>query len=295
MRTFILTYSLTAIVAANALGQTADSAFTGWKKSLIVDVTTTQAAYSDSWVGGEAGSLNWVSNLNGAAEKQFAPWSNFRSSLKLSFGQTLTQDDSTKHWSKPRKSTDLIDWDNLNRFTFKAFVDPYVAFRIQSQFSSVLSSDKTVYLSPTILTESAGLARRFYTRKDDQVTSRLGFGIRQTLKKVLVDQSVVDSTLNDGGIESVTDASLTLRKNLKYVGRLTLYKALYFSEKSKVVGTPYANDWKAIHVDWESLLSASITNIVAVTVATQIVYDKPTSYRAQFKETVAFGLTFKIA
>jgi hypothetical protein len=296
MRKNIFAFCFVAIIASAASALGADTTFVGWKKSLIVDVTTTQAAYSDSWVGGEAGSLNWVSNLNGAAEKQFAPWINFRSSLKLSFGQTVTQDDSTKKWSKPRKSTDLIDWDNLSRFTLHAFVDPYVAFRIQSQFSSVLSSNRIVYFSPMTLTESAGLARRFYTHgKDDQVTSRLGFGVRQTLKKILVGTVVVDSTLNDGGIESVTDASLTLRSNLRYVGRLTLYKALYFSDKSKVAGTPFENDWKAVHVNWENLISASITRIVAVTFATQLLYDKPISYRARLKETVAFGFTFKLA
>ncbi len=295
MRKFILTLILTAILAATASAQSTDTTFVGWKRTLIVDVTTTQAAYSDSWVGGEVGSLNWVSNLNGSAEKQMEKWINFRSSLKLSFGQTVTQDDSTKRWSRPRKSTDLIDWDNLWRFTLQTWVDPYLDFRIESQFSSVLSSEKTVYLSPLTLTESAGGARRFYTNKDDQVTSRLGFGIRQTFKKVLVGTSVVDSTLNDGGIQSVTDASLSLRKNLHYSGKLTLYRALYFAEKSKVAGTPFANDWKAIHVNWENLLVANISKIVAVTCAAQLLYDKPISYRARFKETLAFGLTFKLA
>ena len=62
---------------------------------------------------------------------ELKPWFDMRSTLKLSFGQTMTQDTS-KTWDKPRKSTDLIDWDNLGRFTLHKFVDPFVAFRLDS-------------------------------------------------------------------------------------------------------------------------------------------------------------------
>ena len=79
----------------------------------MIDITTTQTGYSNSWVGGEAGSINWVSNLNGSAEKQLHSKFNFKSTLKLSFGQTTTQDAETKDWSRPKKSTDLIDFENV--------------------------------------------------------------------------------------------------------------------------------------------------------------------------------------
>ncbi len=295
MRTIIFTLALLCALAAVSAAA-ADSTVVGWKKSLIVDLTTTQTAYSDSWQGGEAGSLNWVSNLNGAAEKQLRPWIDFRTTLKLSFGQTLSQDDSTKKWSKPRKSTDLIDWENVARYTVDKYVDPYMAFRLQSQFMDVLSSAQTAYLSPLTLTESAGIARKFYDLgKDDFLTSRLGFAIRQTFKKALVADVKVDSTYNDGGIESVTDISSTLRKNLRYIGKLTMFKALYFSEKNKVAGTPFADDWKAVHINLENQVVANITKILAVTMYTQFLYDKPISRKGRLKETLAFGLTFKLA
>ncbi|HVP07084.1 MAG TPA: DUF3078 domain-containing protein [Candidatus Acidoferrum sp.] len=295
MRKIIITFALLCAQAAAATA--ADTtAVVGWKKSLIVDLTTTQTAYSDSWQGGEAGSLNWVSNLNGAAEKQLRPWVDFRSTLKLSFGQTMSQDDSTKQWSKPRKSTDLIDWENVGRFTVDKFVDPYLAFRLESQFMDVLSSTQSAYLSPMTLTESAGLARKFHDLgKDDFLTSRLGFAIRQTFKKALVADAKVDSTYNDGGIESVTDISSTLRKNLRYIGKLSMFKALYFSEKNKVTGTPFADDWKAVHINLENQVIANVTKILAVTMYTQFLYDKPISHKGRLKETLAFGLTFKLA
>jgi hypothetical protein len=296
MKTMMLALTLT-IFAASAFA--ADTTLVGWRKSIILDATTTQASYSDSWVGGEAGSFNWVANLNGAAERQLSPHVNYRTTLKLSFGQTMTQDEQSKDWSKPKKSTDLIDWENVGRFTMGKFVDPYAAFRLESQFYTFLHPQKKAYLSPMKLTESAGLARRFYqARKDDQITSRFGFAFRQILKKDLVDTvsfATVDTTFTDGGLESVTDASLTLHKNLRYIGKLSLYKALFFSESNKVKGTPFEDDWKAIDVNFENTVSASVTKIVTVIFYTQLLYDKQVSYKGRLKETLGIGFAFKLA
>jgi len=271
---------------------------TGWKKSLVVDLTTTQTSYSDSWDGGEAGSVNWVGNLNGSAEKQLKEWFNFQSTLKLSFGQTLTQDAETKKWSKPKKSTDLIDWENVGRFTLHKLIDPYAAFRLESQFMNSKVPAKKLYLTPMKLTESAGVSRRFYEKDKDNVTSRLGLALRQIFKTnvdtLVASLPTVDSTLTDGGIESVTDVNLTLRDNLKYTGKLTLYKAFFFSKSDEVKGTPYEDDWKAIDINWENMISAAITKIITVNFYTQLLYDKEVSKKGRFKETLGIGFVFRM-
>jgi hypothetical protein len=279
------------------LSKAADSTATGWKKSLIVDITTTQTSYSDSWVGGEAGSFNWVGNLNGFAEKKMAAWMEFKSTLKLSFGQTMTQDEESKQWSKARKSTDLIDWENVGRFTLGWFVDPYAAFRAETQFFDGSVREKRRYFSPLRLTESAGFARKFYEKDNEFVTSRLGLGIRQIFKTAIIDTANLitdDSTLVDGGLESVTDVSITLNEKLTYTGKLSLYKALYFSGKDDVKGTEFEDDWKAIDVNWENIISAAVTKIVTVNLYTQLLYDKEVSRRGRFKETLAIGFVFKM-
>jgi hypothetical protein len=296
MKQTILIILVLCGVAVSTLA--ADSTMVGWKKSLLVDVTTTQTAYSDSWVGGEAGSLNWVSNLNGTAEKQMAPWLNYRSILKLSFGQTVTQDDSTKRWSKPKKSTDLIDWDNLGRLTLQSFVDPYVAFRLESQFAFKLSEEKSVYLSPMKFTESFGIARKFYSGgKTDAIISRFGFAFRQIKSDLLVSGSTTETksvTTNDGGIESVTDVQLTMNERLVYVSKLGLYKAVFFSEKDKVAGTPFEDDWKAIDVNWENAVTAQLSKIITTKLYAQLLYDKQISHRGRLKETLGIGFLFKL-
>ncbi len=299
-RTFYTVLLLTLLVTG-AAAQTADTTLTGWKTALVVDFTTTQTAYSNSWVGGEAGAVSWVSNLNGLAKRQFRKWFNFKSTLKLSFGQTMTQTtdsvDQTKHWTKPQKSTDLIDWENVGLFTLHKFVDPFAAFRLESQFWDASVEAKKRFFTPIKLTESAGIARRFYERDKDEVISRLGLALRQTFRNVIVDSVLLtteDSTLVDGGIESVTDVTLTLNERLRYTGKLTLYKALIFSEEDEVKGTPYEDDWKAIDVNWENIISAALSKIVTVNLYTQVLYDKQVARRTRFKETLAIGFVFKM-
>ena len=273
-----------------------DSAYTGWRTSLIVDVTATQTAYSDSWVGGEAGAFSWVGNLNGTAEKQLKPWFDLRSTLKLSFGQTLTQD-TNKTWSKPRKSTDLIDWDNLGRFTLHKFVDPFVAFRLESQFMDASFDPKDRYFSPLTLTQSAGIARKFYEKDKDILLSRLGFAVKETFRKGIIDSVNVlteDSTMIDGGIESVTDFSMAFNERLNLTSKLTLYKAFFFSKKDDVKGTPAEDYWKAIDINWENIVSASITKIITVNFYTKFLYDKQISLKGRFKETLGIGFVFKL-
>lgn len=269
----------------------------GWKTSLVLDITTTQTAYSDSWTGGESGSLSWVSNLNGSAEKQLSPSLNFKSRLKLSFGQTLTQD-TNKVWAKPRKSTDLIDWENVARVTKNWFVDPYAAFRLESQFLDASVEAKKRYLTPIKFTESVGVAKKLYTDGDkNEIISRLGIAFRQIMKNVIIDSltlATTDSTLTDGGIESVTDVKLSFGENLQYTGKLTLYKALFFSEKDKVAGTEYVDYWKAVDVNWENIVTASITKIISVNFYTQVLYDKEVSKKGRFKETLGIGFVFKM-
>ncbi|RKX19943.1 MAG: hypothetical protein DRP35_06895, partial [Candidatus Zixiibacteriota bacterium] len=209
---------------------------TGWKTPVIIDFTTTQTAYSDSWSGGEAGSVNWTSNLNAIAEKQMSQKFHFKSTLKMSFGQTITQD-STKEWSDPKKSTDLIDWENVGRFTLNTFVDPYTAFRVETQFYDGSVIAKKRYLSPILTTESVGFAKKVYNKNDKEIITRLGFALRQLKKTVILDSlllTTTDSTLTDGGLESVSDATFKFNKKLSYTGKLTLYKAFFFSKSDEV-------------------------------------------------------------
>jgi len=266
-------------------------------KSVIFDFTTTQTSYSDSWVGGEAGSLNWASNLNAFSRSFLSPTFEWRNRLKLSFGQTLTQNADTKNWSKPQKSTDLIDFESVGSYLTKWYVNPYVAFRAEAQFYDGRNSLKKLFLSPLKLTESAGATRKFYEKDKDFVSSRVGLGIRQIITKMITDTVALTTeseTTTDAGIESVTDADLPLHKNIRYNGKLSLFKALSYSESDEVKGTPAEDYWKSVDVNFENSFNAAVTKVITVNLYLQLLYDKEISKKGRIKETLALGVTIRM-
>ncbi len=294
-----------AVFAVASMGLAQDDSTVGWKTSVVFDLTVTQNAYSDSWEGGEAGSVNWVSNLNSSAEKQLSPSFNYKSTLKLSFGQTFSQKflidtlgNEYKNWEKPQKSTDLIDWENVGRITKNWFVDPYIAFRLESQFVDATIDAKKIYLNPMLLTESAGIARKLYAKDKSEITSRLGFAIRQkTIKTPVtvdgINWTTTSETLTDGGFESVTDVKFVFNEDLQWTCKLTLYKAISSSDTEGL--EPGTEDyWKAVDVNFENRIVATITKIVSVNFFTQFLYDKEVSTQGRFKETLGLGVTFNL-
>ncbi len=303
---------LAAIVLLASAVYAQDSTATGWKRSLVFDLTATQTAYSNSWVGGEAGSFNWVSNLNGLSEKHLTPSILYTSRLKLSFGQTLSQRITTdpvtgaeeKKWDRPQKSTDLIDWENVGRLTRGWAVDPYLALRLETQFYDGSVEGHNRFFSPLKLTESGGIARQIYSKGDDLLVSRLGFAIRQIITKGLIPEKDTltnkaiyvreDSTLSDGGIEWVTDANFAFHKNIQYTGKLTMYKALIFSKKDELKGTPQADYWKAVDVNWENILAAKVSKVITVNFYLQFLYDKQIDLRGRLKQTLGLGIVYTV-
>jgi hypothetical protein len=232
------------LVAAAAAAQT-DPAATGWQKELIADWTTTQTAYSDSWVGGEAGSFSWVANLKGKAEKQLHPKFNFRSNLKMSYGQTMSQDAESGDWKKPQKSTDLIDWDNIGLITLQGYVDPFVGFRVETQFMDASAPAKKRYLTPMKLTESAGIARRYYKKDKDEVFSRFGVAFKQTISKDIVAGLIPSqprATALPMPVSIGYRCQQGFQRALEIHRQARVYKALAFSKKDDFKGTEFEDD-----------------------------------------------------
>jgi hypothetical protein len=274
-----------------------------WEKSLDLNLNATQSSYSDSWVGGEAGNVTWASNANGIFTKQLSPIFTLKNTVSLAFGQTVTQDKEDKSWSKPSKSTDKIDLEALGLFNIKSYIEPYGAFRLESQFLDASVDTNKRYINPLLLTVSGGIARQLLEKDKNDILTRLGLAIKHNINRDVyvyrvngTDTTIKSETVSetDGGIESVTEARLVLSDKLGYLGRLSLYKALYYSEKDKVKGTEQENFWKAIDIDWENTITASITKYVQVSLYAQLLYDKQISKKGRFKETLALGLTYKL-
>ena len=266
-----------------------------WLLDINANVTLPQNAYSESWIGSEKGALSWASKLDAVAERQFASWFNHRNTLKLAFGQTRTQNDDNS-WGDFAKSTDLIDFESLQRFTMSKQIEPFIALRIISQFSDERDSTTTHYINPTDIFESFGVARSLVTSDAIKWNARLGGAVHQSIDRYFFDPATNErtaKTVNDAGAELVTEVKATMRDGLlDYSGLLTVFEALVSSDDEKDVAdaTPL---WRYPDINWENILSVNITKYVMINLTVQLLYDREKHVNARIKEVLAAGLTYK--
>jgi hypothetical protein len=263
-----------------------------WKLQMESSLGVTQAAYSDNWTGGEAGSIIWVTDFLGKADKPLSTSVFFGNGLRLSFGQTHSQNKDTKEWSVPQKSSDKVRYDGILRITRGWAVDPYAAGTFESQFLDASGSKKR-YVNPIDLTETAGVARDLVKIPDRNVlTTRLGAGFRQhvtTIDDPNDSTRSVRETTNDGGLEWVTDWTLgSAKTRYSVVSKLTVFQALFNSKSDEL-----NNDWKTADLNWDNILRANLTSVLQASLAWQLLYDKEISDGGRFKETLALGLALK--
>ena len=288
------------IIGTTALAQ--DSTTTAdprqWQFSIDASLLANQNAYSDNWSGGEAGSVIWSFNSNMLATKKLSSKVTNKNTLKLSFGQTHNQHTLSKEWDAPVKSTDLIDLESVFRLTLGVWVDPFIAGRLESQFLDHRVPANERNFNPLKFTESAGAAKSLWKAEKSEWSIRLGYAMRQ-----FVDQSVLDTltleketqTSYDGGVEFVSEFNSPLaNKRINYTSRLTVYRALFYSESDELAGLPNEDYWKEPDVNWENIFSANITKYIIVNLYMQLVYDKEVKLGGQFKQTLSLGLTYKL-
>jgi hypothetical protein len=269
-----------------------------WKLEADANLTLNQNAYSDNWVGGEAGSISWAFNSNWLAERQLSTKINSKSTLKLLFGQTHAQDVETKNWAKPVKSTDLIDFESVFRFTLGAIVDPYAGVRIETQFLDQSDPGLDRYVNPVKFSASAGIAKVIIKEEKREWTARLGAGVRQYLNRDVLNIETDERetlTSNDGGLVFDSEFKTPLASDkITLQSKLTVFKALIYSEKDDLVGLPNEDYWKAPDVNWENIFTAGITEHLMVNLYIQLLYDKEIDLAGRFKQTLALGLTYKL-
>ncbi len=269
-----------------------------WSASVDANLTLTQTAYSDNWDGGEAGAVSWTSNANLLLEKQLHTKVHNKNTLRLAFGQAYSQDKETKEWSDPLKSTDLVDFETIVRFTLRAFVDPFTAGRIESQFYDDTDPEFGRIFNPLDFTESVGIAKVLLKQEKRECSVRLGTALRQHLNRDVLDTYTSrreTEITNDGGVEIVTDFTTPLaQEQMNFTSRLILFKALFFSESGELAGQPNEDYWQYPDIDWENMFTANITHYVMVNLYVQLLYDREIDHGIRFKQTLGLGLTLKL-
>lgn len=283
-----------ALVLAAAAGLRAEP----WKKSVDVALTLTQGAYSDNWVGGEVASLTWMLNSNSLFEKKVNAWLDSKNTLKLSFGQTHNQDQDTREWREPLKVNDLIDFETVWRFTLGGFVDPYVSGRLESQFLDQSDRANERAVNPMRLTESAGIAKVLVKDGKREWSMRLGGAFREIVDRDRRDpatETFETEWTHDGGVQFVNEFATPLGDTTRmFSSRLYVYEAFFYSESDKLAGLPNEDYWRAPDVNWENILSASVTKHLAFMLYVQLLYDKEVDLAGRFKETLGLGFTYQL-
>lgn len=252
-----------------------------WEINVDANVTVALATYSDSWTGDETGNFSWASHLLLEAFKQLHENLRTENTLKMEFGQSKNQDKETDKWSRFMVSTDLIDFTNIEKLTMKWLVDPYVGFRVQTQFfNGIPENNKVKYLNPVILSESFGASRLFIDNSYQKLDIRLGGVIYERFNRKI-------ETTQDGGVEIVANYSLNSKENyVTYTTYLNLYQAVTSSIKEN-------DKWKAIDIDWRNSLSMNVTKYIMINYMYQLLYDRNISEKVRSRQTLSLGLTFK--
>lgn len=274
-----------------------------WYPTLEGGLQLTQSSYSDNWSGGDKGSIVWTAIVNGTAENQIKPKINWNNTLKLAYGQTHQQSvgpNGERAWDRPEKSTDLIDYETIFRFTLGGVVDPFLAGRFESQFQDATDpAGRTLAINPMKFKETAGVAKVFLDEEDLNLITRLGFSFRQNLRKQFVVQptsenpfptdTTTDSEFtNDGGLEFVLDyKNKILEDKVTYTSKFTAFQPVFYSASDDfdmlldalnfaTSGIdPDIKDFTTVaDLDWENIFSTQITKIVSVNLYLRWLYDK---------------------
>lgn len=267
-----------------------------WKLDSDLNFSLTQSTYSSSWVGTELSNVTWLSSVNTSAEKQLKPWLQNKTTLKLAFGQTHLQKTNAvgdKYWAKPEKSTDKIDLESILRFTTNAWLDPFVAARMESQFIDLSDNTLTRVINPILFTETAGVIRTFVETDNNFLSTRFGAAFRENL-----DRDVLDAATNerdtystvDGGLEMVTEYKHNfspIDANLK--SRLQVYQALFNSKKDEL-----NEDWKSPDMMWENVLTAKLWKMLTVSATFEARYEKEAVHELQWKQLLGLGFSFSL-
>jgi len=265
-----------------------------WSKSIDASLTLTQNTYSDNWKGGESGSANWMFLSNSFLEKQLSSLIHNKNVLKLQFGQTYVQQKETKNWDKPEKSSDLIDFETVFRFSLNSWAEPFASGRLESQFLDSGEANNPVYFNPMTLTQSAGAIKVLVKEETREWTLRFGGGFREHIDREVLDPDTMkrdtDSSY-DGGFEMVNDLRMPIFGDAIDVrSKLIVFQAVFFSKADDFKGTPAEDYWKSPDINWENVFTASITKYLMVNLYTQFLYDKQINKAGRFKQTLGLGL-----
>ncbi len=281
MKQYIIAVAAVLLLSTSLIAQDADSTANkyGWKKEMAVGVNLTQTSF-DNYVQGGENTLAWQLNYNFKFENDQEHF-NWVNSGKLNYGMNKVNDDEMK------KSIDEIKLESVYKYKLGIAVDPFVAATGETQFApgynykvepKVQISD---LIDPIYFRESMG----FGFKPNSSIGTRLGASLKQTITN---DYSVpfaddpatakIEKNRFEYGMESVTDLDINITKTSKLTSKLELFSNLVAFDE--------------IDVNWDTVLTAKVSQYVNMNFNVKMIYDKDVSKKRQLKQALAVGLSY---
>ena len=252
-----------------------------WKSSLVTAFNVSQVSFTDWAQGGENALAYAVSGVGKTLyEPKNVTWS---LSYKLAFGQTKLGDQPL------RKSDDKIELETVFAYKFGAYVNPYAAATLKTQFATGYKYDnlgKATPLSdsfdPAYLTQSLGAGYQIIP----QVKTRLGYGLREIYTNNFFVYADNPKTTQreyikiEDGFESVTDVQWKVEDNIMFVSKIELFMTVRTPDKAILRS--------------DNTLRIQAAKYIAVTLNANIINDRQISPHTQLMNTLAIGLNYAV-
>lgn len=280
MKSYIALFCL--IVTSSIFSQNvADSLLYKWIPKGVTGINVSQMSFSN-WAQGGDNSLTWV--FNGEFGLAYYTKSHsFLNSLKLAYGRTKLGDETY------RTNDNELYLENVFAYFVGWAVEPYISNTIRTTISTGYDYKVTPFIEtadffdPGYVSQSLGFA---YTR-NKEITTRLGLAFQETFTNRFrlysddpATQDKIEAFKFETGLESVTDASISLDENLLFISKLRLFTRFN-----------HLDTWD---VRWDNTLAAQVNKYVSVKLNVLTLYEKSLSPKTQLKEALLLGITYAL-
>jgi Protein of unknown function (DUF3078) len=252
----------------------------GWNPKGVIGIGLSQVALSNWVKGGE--NLISITGISNFADHYYNyPWI-LRNTLLVSLGSTKTGSNSFQ------TNENGAALENVLIRKIGWVIDPYISNSIRTTILNGYdySSDPIVqtsgFFDPGYVTQSIG-----FTFERPNFTTRLGLAFQETFANKFRQYTDDIGTPGDSeafkfqtGVESVTEGSFTVAKNILFTSRLRLFSAF-----------ETLDIWD---VGWDNTFTAKVNDFLTVNLNALLVYEKSQTPKTQFKEGLNLGISYSV-
>lgn len=277
-------------ITATAQEVTKDDSARGWKKSAIVGLSVTQAAYSN-WKAGGDGSFAGKGGFDVLLEHDSEAL-HTANLLQVAYGRSWSDE---LGW---RKIDDLIRYNLASAYKTSSTVKPSLSVDFRTQitdgFDYDLADDRvriSAFMSPGYLIETAGIT----VDPAEELTALLGIAAKQTF---VLEESLRNpenlSFPETNGYGNAPDESVRNEVGLNLNAVASGPIAMNVLGRSELSVFAAFDQLDEPDVRWNTLLQLKINDWLNTTVEAEVFYDRDQSTDVQWRQLLSVGVAFNL-